>query len=104
MQIRNLSLFAISALTALSLISTGCKKSNDSTDGSPVSANIGGTVVSTAPAYSAGIPYESNNYFDLFGYSIKGTDSTGLEVTLPADFTLNQKMNSINGVITLAYY
>lgn len=102
MYFKNLSLVAISAVVVLSLVSTSCKKSNDNNNSAGVSATIGTTAFT--PSTSTGFFYQGNGYFELAGYSIKGTDSTLLDVSIPGTFKLNTPMDAYHDDASVLYY
>ncbi len=91
MRISRLLFLALAATTVL--ISTSCKKSNDTNNNATLSATIGGTVVT--PSNSVGVLWQSNNYFDVFGFIVKGADTTILEINIPGGFKLNTA--AVNG-------
>jgi hypothetical protein len=91
MRISRLLVLALAATTVL--ISTSCKKSNDTNNNATLSATIGGTVVT--PPNSVGVFWQSNNYFDVFGFTVKGTDTTVLDINIPSGFKLNTAV--VNG-------
>lgn len=95
MRISKLLVLAIAASTVL--ISTSCKKSSDTNNNAALSATIGGTVFT--PGTSVGVFWQSNNYFDILGLTVKGNDSTMLDVNIPAGFKLNTPIVNSNDAL-----
>jgi hypothetical protein len=99
MQLKKLSLFALSAVSAFLLISTGCKKSNNG-NSAAVSATIAGT--SFNPSFTGAVYFKSNQYFDLGGYSVTGKDTAFLDISINTPFTVNKVLDN-NTLVTINY-
>ncbi|WP_188928000.1 hypothetical protein [Puia dinghuensis] len=90
MQFKKFTLVAISAVTALFLLTTSCKKSN--TNSAAISANVGGVGFSssvTTAWYST-----DSTIFELGGYSINNHDTVVMSIIIQPPFTLNTAISS----------
>ena len=102
MQFKHLSLLGLSAVIVFSLISTGCKKSNDSNSGSgSITATVSGTnfsPTSTTAWYST-----DSAIFEIGAGSLKAQDTSIFAITFAPPFTINTVLTDINDV-TVDYY
>jgi hypothetical protein len=75
-------------LFTLIAISVGCKKSNNSTDSSSISASMGSTAFSSSTANTTAWYSTDSLVYEIGGYAVNGGDTTGLAIEITPPFTL----------------
>jgi hypothetical protein len=105
MRLKNLSVFALSATAALVLVSTGCKKSNDSASGFSLSATIGASAwaATATPGQYAGVYERDNLLFDVAGMRRTSQDTSTLYLILPLVAKPGMTVSSDTSVLTITY-
>ena len=101
MRTKFFTIVALSTLTIFTAGVTSCSKSNNNPGGS-LSATIGST--SFSPSQSISVYYQSQQDWDIAGFTVKGTDSTGLDVNIPGPFKLNTTLDNDLGGIGITYF
>ncbi len=90
-----------SAISLAAVIAAGCSKSNpSSSSGTAVSATINGSAFT--PAVTVGIFSQPDSSFQLTSYSIKNSDTTGLNLYFPGGMPLNT-VQSLGDSVQLVY-
>lgn len=95
MQFTRTSLTLIATIAFSLVVATSCKKSNSGSSAA-VTATVGGTAFT--PATSAAAYATVSKYFDIAGYTAKGTDTTLLDVSFSAPVTVNKVLGPADGV------
>src|SRR5260370_33160767 len=96
MRFKKLLLLAFAALTFVSLISTGCKKSNNTNNSATFSATIAGTVYT--PATTSAWYSKDSSIYEVAGVTLKTGDTSGLYVAIAPPFTVNTAITDQHSV------
>lgn len=102
MQFKNFALFSLSVLIGLSLFTTSCKKSNNSSSSAALSATFRDTTFSSSSGIVA-VYFKDNQYWDIAGFAVKGGDSSGIEIEINSPVTVNSPITANNGTY-IDYY
>lgn len=95
MDLRKFTLFAIPAVTALSLLVTSCSKSNNNSSSGTITATVG-TGSFSPNTFNQAVYYKDSAYFDIGGVQYVNKDSSAIDLAFSTPFVVNQKMNTAN--------
>lgn len=96
MDLRKFTLFAIPAVTALSLLITGCSKSNNNNNSSTSITATVGTSSWSPNVYNQAIYVKDSGYFDIGAVQYVNKDSSAIDLSFGVPVVLNQKLSTAN--------
>ena len=106
MKVTRIIFFALSAIIALSILTTGCSKSNNNNSSSTsISATVGSSSYSSS-TYAAGIYSTDSSYFGLLGMQVVNKDTTFFTLDFSGPVVLNQQITTAtnaNSFLTVGY-
>jgi hypothetical protein len=103
MKITRVSLFLIASTSIFALLTaSSCKKSNNSSSGSGISATISGTGFN--PATTQAVYSQSNQMWDIVGLTVKTNDTAAIEIYIGSTFTVNKAYNTDSTSTSVDYF